>query len=114
MKGFDDHLDNYGEPGIEGADIREEARAELESIVQAEDERWDGSRSAVDFSTQVADAILAAGYRKVEVAVEDVACEDHEPIQHRDAKPPWCKTCGLTATFEKPESRFTITERKAE
>lgn len=33
----------------------------LESIVQAEDERRDGARSSVRFSTRVADAVLAAG-----------------------------------------------------
>lgn len=23
-------------------------------------------------------------------------CQDHEPVQHRDMKPPWCPRCGLT------------------
>ncbi|MFI5839446.1 hypothetical protein ACIA8K_07000 [Catenuloplanes sp. NPDC051500] len=25
---------------------------------------------------------------------ESVACPDHRPVQHRDRKPPWCRTCG--------------------
>lgn len=29
-------------------------------------------------------------------------CPDHRPIQHRDAKPPWCPECGLTARWENP------------
>lgn len=24
-------------------------------------------------------------------------CAEHNPVQHRDTKPPWCKACGLTA-----------------
>lgn len=31
---------------------------------------------------------------------------DHKPVQHRDGKPPWCRACGLTATYEVPKSRF--------
>lgn len=42
----------------------EDEREELESIVQAEDERWDGARSSVVFSTQVADAILLALFER--------------------------------------------------
>lgn len=32
------------------------------------------------------------------------ACTDHKPRQHRDAKPPWCDKCGLTANMEMPIS----------
>lgn len=31
-------------------------------------------------------------------------CAEHRPVQHRDAKPPWCKKCGLTAEFTVPTS----------
>jgi hypothetical protein len=31
-----------------------------------------------------------------------VQCEDHKPVQHRDAKPPWCPKCRLTADFQNP------------
>ena len=40
-----------------------------------------------------------------EVTYEPVAvidCPDHRPVQHRDGKPPWCKTCGLTAYGVEP------------
>lgn len=33
-------------------------------------------------------------------------CENHNPRQHRDGKPPWCRKCGLDAQFQVPESRF--------
>lgn len=33
-------------------------------------------------------------------------CSDHNPVQHRDGKPPWCKICGLTENFKKPVSKF--------
>lgn len=29
-------------------------------------------------------------------------CPDHNPTQHRDGKPPWCKVCRLTANWENP------------
>lgn len=36
----------------------------------------------------------------------DPRCADHKPVQHRDARPPWCNSCGLTASFEKPVGRL--------
>lgn len=29
-------------------------------------------------------------------------CPSHNPVQHRDGKPPWCKVCRLTATWDNP------------
>lgn len=29
-------------------------------------------------------------------------CPDHRPVQHRDARPPWCNSCGLTEGGEVP------------
>lgn len=39
-------------------------------------------------------------------APEAVPAHDHKPVQHRDGKPPWCKICGLTASFHVPRSAF--------
>lgn len=33
-------------------------------------------------------------------------CSNHNPIQHRDGKPPWCRICGLTADGKEPKSRI--------
>lgn len=33
-------------------------------------------------------------------------CINHNPVQHRDGKPPWCKLCGLDADFKYPVSRL--------
>lgn len=33
-------------------------------------------------------------------------CGNHQPKQHRDGKPPWCKTCGLTKTGYEPVFRI--------
>lgn len=33
-----------------------------------------------------------------------IDCPDHKPVQHRDGKPPWCRTCGLTADGTRPVS----------
>lgn len=35
-----------------------------------------------------------------------IDCDDHRPVQHRDARPPWCKKCGLTAGGAKPVGRL--------
>lgn len=29
-------------------------------------------------------------------------CPDHNPVQHRDGKPPWCPVCRLTANWKNP------------
>lgn len=33
-----------------------------------------------------------------------IPCEKHKPMQHRDGKPPWCRTCGRDATGRVPVS----------
>lgn len=33
-----------------------------------------------------------------------MGCNNHNPVQHRDGKPPWCKACGLTKDYRRPES----------
>ena len=38
-------------------------------------------------------------------------CPGHRPVQHRDARPPWCNKCGLTAGGANPISRW---ERKGQ
>ena len=35
-----------------------------------------------------------------------IQCSDHQPRQHRDTRPPWCKNCGLTKDFKKPKGIF--------
>lgn len=44
------------------------------------------------------DSILVAVDRFLRALSGDLPlCADHRPIQHRDGKPPWCRTCGRTA-----------------
>lgn len=33
-------------------------------------------------------------------------CTGHAPIQHRDGKEPWCRSCGLTASFTIPKQKY--------
>ncbi len=33
-------------------------------------------------------------------------CIKHNPVQHRDGKPPWCNNCGMTKDGHIPRSRF--------
>lgn len=36
----------------------------------------------------------------------EVGCNEHEPVQHRDGKPPWCNACGLTEGYWVPLASF--------
>ena len=38
--------------------------------------------------------------------VAGIDCPDHRPVQHRDGKAPWCKTCGRTAYGVEPVGLF--------
>lgn len=33
-------------------------------------------------------------------------CDNHIPLQHRDRKPPWCSSCGLTADWANPHQKL--------
>lgn len=33
-------------------------------------------------------------------------CSSHKPVQHRDARQPWCNTCGLDKDGNLPVTRF--------
>lgn len=35
-----------------------------------------------------------------------VVCDAHQPVQHRAARPPWCKTCRLTEAGARPIGRY--------
>ena len=41
-------------------------------------------------------------------------CSNHNPVQHRDARPPWCKMCGLTADGSVPQSSLDIRRSEPE
>lgn len=62
---------------------------EADIIIQRFDEGWDD----VDPSE----------YDEEQALLPD---HEHHPVQHRDGKEPWCKTCGLNAEFNQPRSRF--------
>lgn len=79
--------------------------SEVESIVshvlgrareirdREEAERRD--RHAAGFDALRAEAMEARA--ALEHAVADACGEGHKPTQHRDARPPWCRRCGMTA-----------------
>lgn len=48
---------------------------------------------------------------KVSHELEKEYGHDHNPVQHRDGREPWCNACGLTADFENPTG--FINQRKA-
>lgn len=70
------------------ADARESVAA-MRDLVRLADEAARVERRAWERSRRRAPAI---------------GCEDHRPVQHRDARPPWCNQCGLTAGGAKPLS----------
>lgn len=71
------------------------------------------------FGPHIATEALLTVAKKVDVRsvkhVEDTPAPSHNhiPVQHRDAKPPWCEECGLTADFKEPVSRFQSNTEKA-
>lgn len=60
----------------------------------------------------VTDKKLASFMQNVLPGVS-IDCNDHKPRQHRDAKPPWCDRCGLTASGELPVGRLQKNEESS-
>ncbi|WAB10448.1 hypothetical protein SEA_PHEPPER_63 [Gordonia phage Phepper] len=42
---------------------------------------------------------------------ENPPCKHHNPVQHRDGKPPWCYLCRLTADWEVPSGKTSKARR---
>jgi hypothetical protein len=90
-------------------DTPEKRRQEAEALVRGEKDRRAKRRrerkgtpsEPVERQVQYDD-----GEWSREVVVEPVEHHDHQPVQHRDGKPPWCNECGLTAQGEVPVSRI--------
>lgn len=36
---------------------------------------------------------------------ENPPCKHHNPVQHRDGKPPWCYLCRLTTDWKNPHGK---------
>lgn len=74
------------------------------------------SREEYAARQSAADLDLIARAKRAQEAINDLGAgrrvtpveHEHNPIQHRDGKPPWCNSCGLTADFTFPVSRFGI------
>ena len=75
--------------------LLDEAQADRQRLI-------DGISNFYDDSIQ--DAAIA--YLLESVGVNDERCSDHNPRQHRDGRPPWCRNCGLTKDFKKPKGIF--------
>ena len=48
-------------------------------------------------NANIADALVQAADELRGMNSTPPTCTAHNPVQHRDGKPPWCNTCGLTA-----------------
>ena len=62
---------------------------------------FDGRRFPTLVTVDEINAVLS-GSQPSSVPQGVVGCSNHEPVQHRDRKPPWCRRCGLTAAGTKP------------
>jgi hypothetical protein len=69
----------------------------------------DGYEGTVGDRAQIANLYAWLGEYLAET--KEAPTHDHNPRQHRDGKPPWCRTCGLTADYTVPVSIF---DRKKE
>lgn len=63
-----------------------------------------GQHTVTDHFHAAEDVLLGEQLIAQEGEVMDKCEKPHEPAQHQDGKPPWCRRCGLTATYEIPES----------
>lgn len=108
------HLDNFLS---NDADTHREAQAQLEYhavsyvsflLRELDDATADKQRLIDGISTFYDGSVQdgALGDLLEEVGVNAAKCSDHNPRQHRDAKPPWCRNCGLTKDFQVPKSKF--------
>lgn len=59
-------------------------------------------RRAFEAAARIAQSASASAHP----ADDRHACSSHRPVQHRDAKEPWCKACGLTVDGREPNSRL--------
>ena len=75
--------------------LLDEANADKQRLIDGISTFYDGS---------IQDGAL--GDLLEEVGVNEAKCSDHNPVQHRDGKPPWCRKCGLTKDFKKPTGIF--------
>ena len=59
---------------------------------------WDNGPALVTISAETL-LELVAFYedRHQPPAADQLTCQSHFPVQHRDGKPPWCHSCGMTA-----------------
>lgn len=58
---------------------------------------WTCSCGASGEAPSMTEATRALAAHKVATT-----CPDHKPVQHRDARPPWCRSCGKTADGSEP------------
>lgn len=64
-----------------------------------------------DNQRDAADAADAADAVEIASAASD---HNHKPVQKRDGKEPWCKTCGLTADGREPSAKLAFNEPAGE
>jgi hypothetical protein len=67
-----------------------------------------GGGNQLDPSTTT---LTVAGPTPTPTQTPSAACSDHQPVQHRDRKEPWCNRCGLTSDGREPAVRGATVTR---
>lgn len=92
------------EAGI-GDTLTDVGHADIDTVLPVTIEPTDGPGASINVDTAGLTAMLTHAVAAFEHAVP-IGTHNHQPIQHRDGKPPWCPTCGLTAEGTEPVSRL--------
>lgn len=117
----DDEIENrfgFHKAAIEGpnatAELHAEIRRKFKALARDLDEMvFDGRAKSIAFNELETASMwfhkALASHSELEpdepfeFTVKDF-CETHDPVQHRDGKPPWCRACGLTKNGTTPTS----------
>lgn len=87
----------------ECADFSADATVKIDPVNQV---LWSGEKiTAIETNIETGNKAKACDCPVNAVTIVDGCehdkCRDHRLVQHRDGKPPWCKTCGKSGTESK-------------
>lgn len=90
--------------------VKELARGLAPSVLASAPVKREAHRALADVHESIEELrhYIRAGFIRPE-ALAASACSEHRPVQHRDGKPPWCPSCGLTADGYTPRAHWEVT-----
>jgi len=93
------------EAGI-GNTLTDVGYADIDTVIPVTVEPMAGAGAKVVVDTSALTSMVSGVVAAFESVIPVVGTHNHKPVQHRDGKPPWCPTCGLTADGNEPVSHL--------